>query len=62
MIAVLLALLGAVSYGVSDFIGGIFGKRASAWAVAATGGVGGAGAALILALLNPGDPSLAGLA
>jgi drug/metabolite transporter (DMT)-like permease len=62
VIAVLLALLGAASYGVSDFIGGIFGKRASAWAVAATGGLGGAGAALILALLNPGDPSLADLA
>ena len=62
VIAVLLALLGAASYGVSDFIGGIFGKRASAWAVAATGGVGGGRAALILALLNPGDPSLADLA
>jgi drug/metabolite transporter (DMT)-like permease len=57
VIAVLLALLGAVSYGVSDFIGGIFGKRASAWAVAATGGVGGAASALVLALLNPGDPT-----
>ena len=30
MIAVLLALLGAASYGVSDFVGGMFGKRASA--------------------------------
>jgi len=60
--AVLLALLGAASYGVSDFIGGIFGKRASAWAVAATGGVGGAGCALVLALANPGDPSTADLA
>ena len=38
MIAVLLALLGAAAYGVSDFLGGIFGKRASPWAVAATGG------------------------
>ena len=33
MIAVLLALLGAAAYGVSDFLGGIFGKRASPWAV-----------------------------
>lgn len=62
MIAVLLALLGAASYGVSDFIGGIFGKRASAWAVAAAGGVGGAAAALVLAVLNPGDPAAADLA
>lgn len=62
MITVLLALLGAASYGVSDFIGGIFGKRASAWAVAATGGIGGGIAALVLALLNPGDPAGADLA
>jgi len=60
--AVLLALLGAASYGVSDFVGGMFGKRASAWAVAATGGVGGAVASLVLALINPGDPAVADLA
>jgi drug/metabolite transporter (DMT)-like permease len=62
VITVLLALLGAASYGVSDFIGGMFGKRASAWAVAATGGVGGAVASLILALLNSGDPTAGDLA
>jgi drug/metabolite transporter (DMT)-like permease len=62
VIAVLLALLGAASYGVSDFIGGIFGKRASPWAVAATGGIGGAVAATVLALLNPGDPTAIDLA
>lgn len=62
MITVLLALLGAASYGVSDFIGGMFGKRASAWAVAATGGVGGAIASLVLALLNSGDPTAGDLA
>lgn len=62
MITVLLALLGAASYGVSDFIGGIFGKRASPWAVAATGGAGGGAAATVLALLNPGDPVAADLA
>jgi drug/metabolite transporter (DMT)-like permease len=60
--AVLLALLGAASYGVSDFVGGIFGKRASAWAVAATGGLGGAAAALVLAVAHPGDPRAADLA
>jgi drug/metabolite transporter (DMT)-like permease len=52
VIAVLLALLGAALYGVSDFIGGIFGKRATPWAVAAT----------LLALYNPGDPDAADLA
>jgi drug/metabolite transporter (DMT)-like permease len=62
MIAVLLALLGAAAYGVSDFIGGIFGKRASPWAVAATGGVGGAGVALLLTVANPGSPTGADLA
>jgi drug/metabolite transporter (DMT)-like permease len=59
---VLLALLGAASYGVSDFIGGMFGKRASAWAVAATGAVGGAAASLVLALLHGGDPTFGDLA
>lgn len=62
MTTVLLALLGAASYGVSDFIGGMFGKRASAWAVAATGGVGGAAASTVLALLHSGDPTAGDLA
>lgn len=62
MTTVLLALLGAASYGVSDFIGGVFGKKASAWAVAATGGVGGAIASLVLALLHSGDPTVGDLA
>ena len=62
MIAVLLALLGAASYGVSDFLGGLFGKRASPWAVAATAGVGGAACATVLALVNPGHPGTADLA
>jgi drug/metabolite transporter (DMT)-like permease len=62
VIAVLLALLGAASYGVSDFIGGIFGKRASPWAVAATGGVGGGVLTALLAVADPGNPTLADLA
>ncbi|HET9841844.1 MAG TPA: EamA family transporter [Nocardioides sp.] len=57
MIAVILALVGAACYGVSDFVGGMVGKRADAWAVAAAGGLGGAASATVLALLNPGDPS-----
>jgi|tagenome__1003787_1003787.scaffolds.fasta_scaffold20771060_2 drug/metabolite transporter (DMT)-like permease len=61
MTTVLLALLGAASYGISDFIGGMFGKQASAWAVAATGGVGGAASSCVLALVDPGDPALADL-
>ena len=34
MTAVVLALLGAVSYGVSDFIGGLASRRTSVWPVA----------------------------
>jgi drug/metabolite transporter (DMT)-like permease len=62
VIAVLLALLGAVSYGVSDFIGGIVGKRASAWSVAAAGALGGGCVSLVMTLLHPGDPVATDLA
>lgn len=57
MTAVLLALLGAASYGVSDFLGGIVGKRADAWSVAAAGALGGAASVTVCALLAPGSPS-----
>jgi drug/metabolite transporter (DMT)-like permease len=62
VIAVLLALLGAVSYGVSDFIGGIVGKRASPWAVAAAGALGGASVSLVMTVVDPGHPVTADLA
>jgi drug/metabolite transporter (DMT)-like permease len=62
VIAVVLALLGAASYGVSDFLGGLFGKRASPWAVAVTAGVGGTACATVLALVNPGHPGADDLA
>ncbi len=48
MIAILLALGAAVSYGLSDFVGGVFSKRASPWAVAFVGQV--AGAVLMLGI------------
>lgn len=35
--AIVLSLLSAVAYGVSDFLGGIFAKRVSAWQVAVVG-------------------------
>lgn len=35
--AVLLALLSALSYGVSDFVGGVLARRTSAWSVAVVG-------------------------
>jgi drug/metabolite transporter (DMT)-like permease len=55
MTAVVLALLGAAAYGVSDFIGGLAGRRASPWAVAAAGAVGGAASAGLLVLVDPGN-------
>jgi drug/metabolite transporter (DMT)-like permease len=62
VIAVLLALFGAVSYGVSDFVGGIAGKRASPWAVACAGSLGGLVTATALSLIHGGDPTAADLA
>ena len=57
MTAVLLALLGAVSYGVSDFIGGLASRRTSVWPVAILSCVGSLVGAVVLALLVPGDPT-----
>jgi hypothetical protein len=62
VITVAFALLGAAAYGVSDFLGGIVGRRASSWAVAATGGLGGAVASAVVALLTPGHPGAGDLA
>ncbi len=53
MTAILLALGSAAAYGLSDFIGGVFSKRASPWAVAlvgqAAGGVVMVGVSLVVA-------------
>jgi drug/metabolite transporter (DMT)-like permease len=54
--AVALALLGAVAYGVSDFIGGLASRRTSAWPVALLACVGGFVSALVLASVLPGHP------
>ena len=57
MTAVVLALLGAVSYGVSDFIGGLASRRTSVWPVAILSCVGSLVGAVVLAVLVPGDPT-----
>ncbi|SDL01234.1 DMT family transporter [Streptomyces indicus] len=57
-IGILLALLAAVGYGTSDFIGGFGSGRVSAWAVAFTGQLSGAGAIVGVSLVMPGTPSL----
>ncbi len=61
MIAVLLALAAALSYGFSDFFGGIVGKRVSPWSVAVTAGLGGGALLAVLAPTGPGDPGDADL-
>jgi drug/metabolite transporter (DMT)-like permease len=55
--AVLLALASAVAYGVSDFFGGLFAKRHSAWTIAFWGQLGALAAAGLLALWIGGRPS-----
>lgn len=61
MLVVLLALGGAVAYGVADFVGGLLSRRTSAWAVAFTAAL---GAGLLVVLLEPvlpGSPSTSDL-
>jgi drug/metabolite transporter (DMT)-like permease len=53
---VLLSLLAAASYGLSDFIGGVVSKRVSPWTVALTAQLGGAAMILALSLGVDGHP------
>ena len=46
-----LALVAALTYGLSDFVGGVASHRASAWAVALLSQLGGASAVLVVALV-----------
>ncbi len=57
MTALVLALTGAVTYGLSDFVGGLASQRASAWAVALMAQVGGGVAVLGAAVVLPGTPT-----
>jgi drug/metabolite transporter (DMT)-like permease len=56
-VTVLLSLLAAASYGLSDFIGGVVSKRVSPWAVALSAQLGGAALILALTLGVDGDPT-----
>jgi drug/metabolite transporter (DMT)-like permease len=58
---VLLSLLGAMSYGLADFVGGVVSKRVSAWSVALTALAGGSVATLVAGLIWGSDPSRADL-
>lgn len=57
-----LALVAAVGYGASDFVGGVGAKRVSAWAVAFTGQLAGAATIVAVSLLVVGTPSAADFA
>ena len=59
---VLLSLLAAAAYGLSDFNGGWVSKRVSAWTVALTAQFGGVLATLVIALPSDARPSGADLA
>lgn len=60
--AVLLALVSAVAYGLSDFVGGFLSRRASAWSVAVVGQLSATACTAAIALTVPGDPDPADFA
>lgn len=61
MTAVLLAVVSAVAYGLSDFVGGLVSRRTSAWPVAVLGQTSSAVCTLAYALTGAGDPTGADL-
>jgi drug/metabolite transporter (DMT)-like permease len=61
MLVVLLALGGAVAYGVADFVGGLLARRTSAWAVAFTAALGAGLLVVALEPVLPGSPTAADL-
>jgi len=60
-VTVLLSLLAAASYGLSDFVGGLVSRQVSPWAVALASQIGGGAAVLTVALSVGGDPAAADL-
>ena len=59
--AVLLSLVAALAYGLSDFVGGVASRRTSAWPVAFVGTASAFVGAVGLALVVDGDPTRADL-
>jgi len=55
-VVVVLALASALSYGLSDFVGGLVSRRASPWAVAVLSQAASAVCVLVMALVLGGDP------
>jgi uncharacterized membrane protein len=54
---ILLALISATAYGVSDFVGGIVSRRVSAWSVAVVGNASATVCIALVALAVPGEPT-----
>ncbi len=54
--AILLALVSALGYGLSDFVGGLVSRRVSAWSVALVGGVSAMLCTGAVAVVVPGTP------
>src|SRR4029079_11253091 len=61
LMAVLLSLMAALSYGLADFCGGMASKRASAWGVALVASATGAVLVLAATLVGGGEPTAADL-
>jgi len=61
-VTVLLSLLAAASYGLSDFNGGIFSKRGGPWAVSLVAQLSGTALVLVVALVDGGSPDRSDLA
>lgn len=59
---VVLALVSAVLYGVSDFVGGLASRRASVWPVGLLACFGGFVGAVVIAVARPGDPATGDIA
>ncbi|MGN6577085.1 MAG: EamA family transporter, partial [Nocardioides sp.] len=60
--AIVLALVSALAYGLSDFVGGLVSRRASAWSVAVVGQISATVCTAAIALGVPGDPKPADFA
>lgn len=54
---VLLSLVAALAYGLSDFVGGVASRRTSAWPVAFVGSLAAFVGAVVMALATDGDPT-----
>ena len=58
MTAILLALVSATMYGLSDFVGGLVSRRVSAWPAAVVGQLSSTAFTAVAALFVAGDPAL----